>query len=49
MDSSGTFMSSNDYIIEMDNSMIWNGQKSFSIAKETQELLKNVSRHCGDH
>ena len=45
----------------MDNSMIWNGQNFFSIAKETQELLKkfdflkikmtkkNVSRHCGGH
>ena len=45
----------------MDSSMIWNGQKSFLIAKETQELpknfnflkfsndLKNVSRHCGGH
>ena len=43
----------------MDNFMIWNGPKFFSIAKETQELLKkwffskfsndpkNVSRHCG--
>ena len=27
----------------MDNSMICNGQKSFSIAKETQELLKKLN------
>ena len=40
----------------MDNFLIRNGPKLFSIAKETQELLKklkndlkNVSRHCGGH
>ena len=26
----------------MDNSMIWNGQKFFSIAKDTQEKLKKL-------
>ena len=29
--------------IKMDNSMMWNGQKSFSMVKVTQELLKNLN------
>ena len=40
-------------LINLDNSMLWNGKKkSFWIAKETKEFLKNfkgaknVSRHC---
>ena len=28
--------------LKMYNSMIWNGQKCFPIAKGTQELLKNL-------
>ena len=28
--------------LDMDNSIIWKGQKFFSIAKETQELLKKL-------
>ena len=35
--------------IEMENSMIWNGQKIFSIGKETQELLKKFLEELKGH